>query len=179
MAKLLGGRGEVALMLIPGHSSLLERVQGYREALKKYPDIKIVVEGNDGDSQVECAKECQAILHAHPNLAGFGCVDAIGGQGAAEALKLAGRAGKVKIVAMDRDDATLLYIKQGLIDVSIAQRTYLMSYMALQMLYDLHNNRIKFADDWRKLGVNPLPREVDTGTFIITKENVDSFRRDK
>ena len=65
------------------------------------------------------------------------------------------------------------------IDASIAQRTYMMAYLALQMLYDLRNGRIKFTDDWRKVGVNPLPPVVDTGTFVIDKRNVDEFRRNK
>jgi ribose transport system substrate-binding protein len=179
LAKLLGGRGEVALMYIPGWDNLIQRIQGYKDALAKYPDIKIVKIGNDKGSQTEAEKECRAILQAFPNLAGFGCVAAIGGQGAAVAVKQAGKKGKVKIVAMDRDEATLQFIQEGVIDASIAQRTYMMTYLALQMLYDLRNNRIKFTDDWRKVGVNPLPPVVDTGTFVINKENVDSFRRNK
>jgi ribose transport system substrate-binding protein len=179
LAKLLGGRGEVALMYIPGWDNLIQRIQGYKDALAKYPDIKIVKIGNDKGSQTEAEKECRAILQAFPNLAGFGCVAAIGGQGAAVAVKQASKKGKVKIVAMDRDEATLQFIQEGVIDASIAQRTYMMTYLALQMLYDLRNNRIKFTDDWRKVGVNPLPPVVDTGTFVINKENVDSFRRNK
>jgi ribose transport system substrate-binding protein len=179
LAKLLGGRGEVALMYIPGWDNLIQRVQGYKDALAKYPDIKIVKVGNDKGSQTEAEKECRAILQAFPDLAGFGCVAAVGGQGAAVAVKQAGKAGKVRIVAMDRDEATLQFIQEGVIDASIAQRTYIMTYLALQMLYDLRNDRIKFTGDWRKIGVNPLPPVVDTGTFVIDRTNVDSFRRNK
>jgi ribose transport system substrate-binding protein len=177
LAKLLGGRGEVALLYIPGWDNLIQRIQGYKAALAKYPDIKIVKVGNDKGSQTEAEKECRAILQAYPNLAGFGCVAAIGGQGAAVAVKQTGKTGKVRIVAMDRDEATLQFIREGVIDASIAQRTYMMAYLALQMLFDLRNDRIRFTDDWRKVGVNPLPPVVDTGTFVIDKGNVDYFRR--
>jgi len=179
LAKLLGGRGEVALMYIPGWDNLIQRVDGYKAALAKYPGIRVVKIGNDKGSQTEAEKECRAILQAYPNLAGFGCVAAIGGQGAAVAVKQAGKAGRVKIVAMDRDEATLQFIQEGVIDASIAQRTYMMAYLALQMLYDLRNDRIRFTDDWRRIGVNPLPPVVDTGTFVIDKSNVDFFRRNK
>ena len=179
LAKLLDGRGEVALIYIPGWDNLTQRINGYKDALAKYPDIKVVAIGNDKGSQTEAEKECRAILQANPNLAGFGCVDAIGGQGAAVAVKQAGKVGKVKIVAMDRDEATLQFIQEGVIDASIAQRTYLMSYLALQMLYDLRNDRIQFTKDWKKVGVNPLPINVDTGTFVITKDNVAQFRRNQ
>jgi ribose/xylose/arabinose/galactoside ABC-type transport system permease subunit/ABC-type sugar transport system substrate-binding protein len=179
LAKLLAGQGEVALMYIPGWDNLIQRIQGYKDALGKYPGIKIVKIGNDKGSQTEAEKECRAILQAYPNLAGFGCVAAIGGQGAAVAVKQAGKAGRVKIVAMDRDEATLQFIQEGVIDASIAQRTYMMAYLALQMLYDLRNGRIKFTDDWRKVHVNPLPPLVDTGTFVVDKSNVAYFRRNK
>ena len=179
LAKLLGGRGEVALMYIPGWDNLIQRVEGYKAALAKYPEIKVVKVGNDKGSQTEAEKECRAILQAFPNLAGFGCVAAVGGQGAAVAVKQAGKAGRVRIVAMDRDEATLQFIQEGVIDASIAQRTYMMTYLALQMLYDVRNDRIKFTGDWRKIGVNPLPPVVDTGTFVIDRSNVESFRRNK
>jgi ribose transport system substrate-binding protein len=177
LASLLDGRGEVALIYLPGTDHLTRRMQGYKDALAKYPDIKVVATGNDKGSSTEAEKECRAILQANPNLAGFGCVDATGGEAAAVAIKQAGKVGKVKIVAMDRDEATLQFIQEGVIDASIAQRTYLMSYLALQMLYDLHNDRIQFTKDWKKVGVNPLPINVDTGTFVITKDNVAQFRR--
>jgi ribose transport system substrate-binding protein len=179
LARLLGGQGEVALLSIPGQDNLARRLKGYEDALAKHPGIKIVQIGNDHGSQTEAEKECRSLIQVYPNLSGFGCVEAGGGQGAAVAVKQAGKVGKIKIVAMDRDEATLQFIQEGVVDASIAQRTYTMSYLALQMLYDLRNERIKFTDDWRKPQVNPLPPGVDTGSFVITKKNVAFFRRDK
>ena len=177
LAELIGGRGEVALIAIPGADNLSQRVAGYRKAFESYPDIKVVALGNDQGSPPIAQAQCRAILQAHPNLAGFGCVAAIGGQGAAVAVKEAKKSGIVKIVAMDRDEATLNFIREGLIQVSIAQRTYSMPYIALQLLYNLRNGDFKMLKDWQKAGISPLPKNVDTGTFPITKDNVDSFVR--
>jgi ribose transport system substrate-binding protein len=176
LAKRLDGRGEVALMYIPGADNLRQRVDGYMAALKKYPGIKVIQTGNDQGSVSEAQKVCRTILQAHPDLAGFGCVDAIGGQGAAVAVKEAGKIGKIKIVAMDRDEATLQFIEEGIIDASVGQRSYTMSYVGLQMLYNLRNGQMRLVDgDWRKVGLNPLPTNVDTGSFPITKENAKYF----
>ncbi len=177
LAKLLGGRGEVALLTIPGADNLAKRIKGYQDALSKYPDMKIVQIGNDHGSQTEAEKECRALIQVHPDLAGFGCVAAAGGQGAAVAVKQAGKVGKIKIVAMDRDEATLQFIQEGVIDASIAQRTYMMPYLALQMLYDLRNRHIRSTEDWQKIRINPLPPNVDTGSFVINKGNVEQLRR--
>lgn len=183
LGKALGGRGEVALIYIPGADNLVQRLNGCKDALKKYPDINVVAVGNDQGSLTEGQKVCRTIMQAHPDLKGFGCVDAGGGQGAAVAVKEAGKIGKVHIIGMDRDEVTLQFIEQGIIDASIGQRTYTMAYTALQLVYNLRNDQIRMVRDWKKIGVSPLPPLIDTGTFVITKDNVKEFyhgvRRDE
>jgi ribose transport system permease protein len=177
MARSLGGKGRIFLLSIPGQSNLEERVRGYRDAIANYPGIQIVNIGNDRGDASEAAKVARSALRAYPDLAGFGCVDAAGGEGAAVAVKERGLNGKVKIVAMDRNEATLNLIEEGIIDSSIAQRTYTMAYMALGMLFDLSHNRVKLVKDWRSAGILPLPSNIDTGTIAITRDNVAHFRR--
>lgn len=179
LGKLLNGKGEVFLLSVPGEPNLEERIKGYQDALAKHPGITIVDVGNDRADANEAAKAARNILSAHPNIAGVGCVDSGGGEGTAVVLREKGLVGKVKIVGMDRNDATLNLIEEGVIDASIAQRTYTMAYMSLGMLYDLHHNKVRMVDDWRAAGVLPLPTDVDTGTVVITKENVDAFKRKK
>ncbi|HWQ36021.1 MAG TPA: substrate-binding domain-containing protein [Blastocatellia bacterium] len=177
LGKILNGKGEVFMLSVPGEPNLEARVKGYRDALTKFPEIRIINVGNDRADPAEAAKVARAALSANPNLAAFGCVDAGGGEGAAVVLKEKGLVGKVKIVGMDRNEATLNLIEEGVIDASIAQRTYTMAYMGLGMLYDLHHNKVKMVSDWRSAGVLPLPTNVDTGTVVITKENVKAFRK--
>jgi ribose transport system permease protein len=179
LGKLLNGKGEVFLLTVPGEPNLEDRIRGYQDALAKFPGVKIIDIGNDRADPGEGAKVARNLLSAHPNIAGVGCVDAGGGEGAAIVLREKGLVGKVKIVGMDRNEATLSLIEEGVIDASIAQRTYTMAYMALGMLYDLHHNKVRMVDDWRKAGVLPLPTNVDTGTVVITKENVSAFKRKK
>jgi len=179
LAKAIGYKGEVALLTTPGLSNLQERVRGYKDALAKYPGIKIVAIGDDKADHAVAATATAAILQAHPNLAGIGCVDAGGGAGAAVAVKEAGKVGKIKIVAMDRDEITLDYIKKGIIYASIAQKTALMSYLGVKLLYSLNHNPIPITTDNVKAGVIPLPRYIDTGIEIITKENVDFWYHKK
>ena len=48
-------------------------------------------------------------------------------------------------------------------------------YHKSQMLYGLNHDRIKMVKDWRKAATCPLPALVDTGTVVITPENVEFF----
>ncbi len=176
LAKAIGGKGEVAFLTVPGQWNLEERRRGYEAALANFPEIKIVAVGNDQVEESQAAAQAKSILQAHPNLAGFGCVDAAGGAGAAVAVRDAGKKGRLKIVAMDRNEATLDFIEQGYIQVSLAQRSYSMAYLGLKMLYDLNHGRIKMVPDWRKAQTCPLPASVDTGAVVITPDNVQFFR---
>jgi ribose/xylose/arabinose/galactoside ABC-type transport system permease subunit/ABC-type sugar transport system substrate-binding protein len=179
LARSVNGKGEIAILSIPGQDNLEGRLRGCRDALARYPNISLVRVGNDQALATEAEKVARSILQAYPNLAGFGCVDAAGGEGCAVAVKEVGKVGKVKIIAMDRNETTLEYIQQGIIEASIAQRTYTMAYMGLELLYDLNHNNIHLVNDWKKAGIVPLPRTIDTGTIVIDKKNVESFRRNQ
>ncbi|MBU6399578.1 MAG: substrate-binding domain-containing protein [Verrucomicrobia bacterium] len=179
LARQIGGRGEVAILTIPGQWNLEERRRGYEAALAQYPGIKIVAVGNDQAEESQAAAEAKSILQAHPDLAGMGCVDAAGGVGAAVAVRDVGKQGVIKIIAMDRNEATLDFIEQGFIQASLAQRSYSMAYLGLQMLHDLNHGKIKMIADWRAAGTCPLPALVDTGAVIITPANVRHFRHAK
>jgi ribose transport system substrate-binding protein len=77
LAKALGGRGKVAIINHPVVTSVLDRVQGFHDALAAYPDITIVadVEGQGvRDKSLEVTAD---VLQANPALDGiFGINDA-------------------------------------------------------------------------------------------------------
>lgn len=175
LGKLLNGKGKVAILTVPGQDNLMQRVDGYKDALKKWPGIEVIAELNDQSSNTEGLKVARAILQSRPDLTAFACVEATGGVSAATAVKEANKVGKIKIVAMDRDDPTLRLIEEGVIDASVAQRSYTMTYTALQLLYNLRNGQVKLVDDWKAADVNPLPPHIDTGSFLITPDTAAMF----
>jgi len=85
-------------------------------------------------------------------------------------------AGKVPIVAFDKDPKTLELIEKGAIAATIAQKPYVMSYYGLKFLDDLHHNAVKEFKDWRSAPAAPLPTWVDTGTAVVDKNNLAVFR---
>lgn len=176
MGKLLGGRGEVAVSTVTGQLNHEERKLGFIETLaKEYPKIKVVAIGNDNNDQTKAATLVAGFLQANPNLKGIFCTDSLGGVGAGIALREANALGRVKIVSFDTDKGTLDLIREGVISATITQGTWNMGYWALQFLYNVKHNLVKPARNWKKKGINPLPGVVDTGTNIVTKNNVDAF----
>jgi ribose transport system substrate-binding protein len=132
----------------------------------------------DTKSEVPMAAQAAAaVLSAVPDLAGIGCVEAAGGAGAATAVKEADRAGKVKIVAMDRDNDILTYIENGIIDATVVQQTMLMPYYGLMILYQLNHHDLPISSDNKTSGVTAVPRVIDTGTILVDKSVCRAFMR--
>jgi ribose transport system substrate-binding protein len=177
MAALLDGKGKVALMTKPGQSNLEERVRGYQEALKQSPGIEVVRVADTQSDPVVAAQAAGSLLQQYPDLAGIACVEAAGGTGAATAVREANRAGKVKIVAMDRGNEVLEYIKDGVISATVAQQTALMPFYAVQILYNLSNHPVPVTSDNAKAGITGVPEVIDTGVVIVDKDNYQYFVR--
>jgi ribose transport system substrate-binding protein len=177
LAELIGKKGKVAIMTKPGQSNLEERVQGYKEALAKYPDISIVQIVDTKSDPVVAAQAASALLQKYPDLAGIACVEAAGGSGAATAVKEAKLDGKIKIVAMDRGNDVIQSIEDGIISATVAQQTALMPYYAVQILYNLNNSKVSISSDNKAAGVKGIPTTVDTGVIIVDKNNAKYFKR--
>jgi ribose transport system substrate-binding protein len=177
LAELIGGKGKVALMTKPGQSNLDERIKGYKDALAKFKDITLVQIVDTQSDAVIAAQVATAVLRRNPDLAGIGCVEAAGGTGAATAVKEAGLAGKVKVVAMDRGNEVLEQIGKGVISATIAQRTAIMPLYAVQILYNLANQTVPITGDNAKANVLPVPSYVDTGVIVVDNTNYKYFLR--
>jgi ribose transport system substrate-binding protein len=177
LARLIGERGAVAIMTKAGQSNLEERVRGYRDALAAYPSIRIAQIVDTQSDSVIAAQVATAALRKTPDLAGIACVEAAGGIGAATAVKEAGLAGKVKIVAMDRGNDVLDLIGQGVISATVVQRTVLMPLYATQILYNLANHEAPITTDNKAAGVSAAPSSIDTGVILVDRENYRYFVR--
>jgi len=178
MAELLNGEGKVALMTKVGQPNLEERIKGYKDALAKFPKMRIVREIDTGSDPIRAAQAAATLIQKYPDLAGIGCVEAAGGAGAATAVREAGKVGRIKIVAMDRGSGVLHYIEEGVITASIAQQTALMPYYAVLILHTLNHTDIPITSANEKAGVSGCPAVIDTGVIIVDKSNYKYFVRE-
>jgi ribose transport system substrate-binding protein len=177
LASLIGGKGKVAIMTKPGQANLEERIAGYKAALASFKDIQIVQIADTQSDPVVAAQAAATLLQKYPDLAGIACVEAAGGSGAATAVREAKKAGKVKIIAMDRGNEVLDGIKEGVISASVAQQTALMPYYAVQILYNLNNSKVAITSNNKAAGVLGIPVVVDSGSVIIDSNNYMYFKR--
>ncbi|MEV6303317.1 ABC transporter substrate-binding protein [Actinoplanes sp. NPDC051861] len=115
MAKALGNKGEVAILLgAPGNNVTTLRTSGFKDQIAKIaPDIKITFEQTGNFSREEGQKVTEQLLQSNPNINGvYGENDEMA-LGAITALKGAGKkAGDVKIVSIDGTKGAV----QGIVD---------------------------------------------------------------
>ena len=89
LAKLLNGKGNIAIIDQPAITSVIDRVAGFREAISKYPDIKVVADVNGEGVRDKALIVTTDVLQANPELDGiFGINDdsALGALGAVNQL---------------------------------------------------------------------------------------------
>jgi ribose transport system substrate-binding protein len=171
--KELKGKGNVIVFTMPNQTNLEDRMRGYRDVFEKAAGIKIArVVDIKGDPRI-VFDQTQAIVDKKEPIDGFICLEAQGGKEVATVLSNAKVTGKV-VVAMDTDEKTLDYVKQGVIAATIAQKPYTMGYVGIKMVDDYHHSKADIAKMASTKGpMSPLPAYVDTGATLVDKSNVD------
>jgi ribose transport system substrate-binding protein len=129
-----------------------------------------------GDPRVAFDTTDQIIGKERDKVNAFVCLEAQAGREVATVLNNRNVKDKV-VMAMDTDNDTLDWIDKGMIAATIAQKPYTMSLVGLHILDDLYHNKLsRFDADWANDPFAPIPAFVDTGTALIDKKNLQTFR---
>lgn len=100
LAKALNGKGNIAIINHPAVTSVLDRVQGFRDAIAPYPDIKVVADVSGQGVRDRSLQVTTDVLQAHPDLAGIFGINDDSALGALDAVQQFKRPGIV-IVGYD------------------------------------------------------------------------------
>jgi len=164
LAKAMGEKGTVAILA--GNQSapnLQNRVAGAKEALKKYPNMKLNEPGvfYHVETPEKAAEAVQQAQNANPSIQGWAM---IGGWPLFTANALKWPAGSIKVVAVDALPAQLGYVKDGYVEALLAQDCYGWGTKSVEILLD-------------KIIKNQSPSDVKVidPLTMVTKENVDSY----
>lgn len=177
VAAQLHGKGNVVFFTMPGQPNLEERLKGYRDIFSNYPGIKIAdIFDIKGDPGLAMDKTVEYLARTGPGkIDAFVCLQSSSGKDVGESFKRKNATGRV-LVSMDTDEATLLLIKEGVIDSTIAQKPYTMALLGLKGLDDIHHYPPKsLAGDYGPDPFALFPAFVDTGVALVDKGNVDAI----
>ena len=159
LAKLLGGKGKVAMLrFVKGQANTTEREEGFLEAMAQYENIQMIVKDNYAGGTTEEAKtSCKNIMDQIKQADGVFCPNELSTTGMLLALRDAHVAGKIKFVGFDTPALVIDALKKGEVSALIAQDPSRMGYLSVKTIVDyIRGNKIKDAID---IGVNVVTRE--------------------
>src|SRR5262249_45091527 len=122
LVKQTGGRAKVAVLEgIPGHETGDSRLRGFRDGIKDTPDVQIVASQTANWERDQGFNVFQNMLQAHPEVdTVFACNDMMA-LGALEAIRAAGKTGRIKVVGFDAVEDARKAIEDGTMAASVAQ----------------------------------------------------------
>lgn len=156
---LLNGKGNVAILDLSTVTSVQDRVRGFKEALAKYPGIKIVADQDvDGAKRENAVPKATDILTAHPdvNLI-FGINDPVA-LGALSALQQQNKSG-ISVVGFDAVNEAQNYIAQkGVLKADAIQYPHLIGAATIDAIV-------------RSLNGENVPQTLPIPTGLVTAES--------
>lgn len=166
LLEAIGRSGKVCIQsLQPGVSATDLREEGCLEVLATAKEqIDLLGINFDGGSITLAKEQILETLEQHPDLAGvIGAGGDYSSKGVVQAIKGAGKAGKVKIVRFDASEQAEEEIRSGITHVAIAQRPFEMGRIAVEYALKALNGEAE-----------GLAKHVDTGFILIDRLNLDA-----
>jgi len=168
MAKLLGGKGSVAVLrYAEGSDSTTKREDGFLDAIAAFAGIEIVTSnqyaGVTTESALQAAENMLSRFGGNEEnlqLDGIFCATEPTALGILRALQNSGYAGKVRFVGFDSSDKMISALRAGELNGFVVQNPMRIGYLAVKTLADHIQGK-------------QVPRRIDTGSILVTRENLD------
>ena len=163
MAELLPEGGDIFLIRCQeGSASTTERERGFLETVQREaPRLRFLVQDQYGGSTTEPAYQlAENLLGRFPEVDGIFCPNESTTFGTLRALQEAGLAGKVKFVGFDSSPKLVQALRNGHLHGLVHQDPMKMGYVGVVQIV-------------RHLRGQPVEARVDTGVYLITRENMD------
>jgi ribose transport system substrate-binding protein len=166
LGALLGGKGNVIVLRYQeGSASTHNREEGFLEAIRKFPEIKLLSDNQYGGATTESAFSASENLLIAQNagkgqLQGVFCPNESTTFGMLLALEKAGLAGKVRFIGFDSSTKLVEGVKAGKIDGLVLQNPFNMGYLGVKTLV-MHLKKQK------------VESRIDTGASLVDKANME------
>jgi ribose transport system substrate-binding protein len=162
LAILLGEKGKVYVNTTnPDVSSVLGRVKGFQEGIAEFPNMEVVGIDYNLDVQQKAREQTLAALQKYPDIVGVFGTNLFSAQGSYQAVVEAGLSGAVKIASWDASPELINALKEGQLDLVLAQKPAEMGALAVEWGYKFFKENIQ------------IPKKIIPGFEFFTQENVN------
>ena len=153
VARALGGKGLLAVIGQPTVTSVLDRVQGFRDAIAKYPGLSIVTEVNGEGVRDKAMQAASDVLQAHPDLKGIFGINDDSALGTLDAVKQFKR-DNIVIVGYDATPPAVDAIKKNTaLKADVVQYPGKIGENTIERIHDLFGGKTVPAVDPVEVGI--------------------------
>jgi ribose transport system substrate-binding protein len=142
-----------------------ERVQGIKDVLTG-SNITILDVRTDDVDDVRAKANAADTLVRYPDIKGLVGLWSYNGPAILNAVREAGKTGRVRIITFDEADETLAGIKAGDIHATVVQQPYEFGYQAIKRMAQAVRGDRSFI---------PETRQIIVPTLVVNRANVDEF----
>src|SRR5688572_32708946 len=144
-----------------------ERIQGIKETLAG-SNIRMIDVRTDDVDDVRAKANAADTLVRYPDIKGLVGLWSYNGPAILNAVRQAGKVGRVRIVAFDEADETLAGVKEGAIHATVVQQPYEFGYQAITRMAQAARGDRSFI---------PENKQIIVPTLVVNRANVDEFTR--
>ncbi len=181
-ARLMNNEGELAIITATLTAANQREWMKHIEARLKstYPNIKLVAVRPCDDLKDRAQSEATALMSANPNLKLIMAICTPGVPGAAEAVKQAGKTGKVKVIGLGLPNENKRYVHEGVTESVILWNTMDLGYLTIYAGTALAKDELKpGAKSFKAGSMGTFEIKGDNillgKPFIFNKGNIDQF----
>lgn len=163
LATRLGGQGKVVVLrYVEGSASTTKREEGFIDAIRSnHPDIEILSDNQYGGATLEgCLSSAENLLDRFAEIDGIFAPCEPVTVAFMRTLDQSGRKADTVLVGFDASEALVDGLRKGQVDGLVVQSPFAMGERGVQLLVET-------------LGGATVPKRVDTGCVVITKENMN------
>ena len=181
-ARLMNNEGEFAIItatLTAGNQrEWLKHIDA--RLAEKYPKMKLVAVRPSDDLKDKAQSEATALMSANPNLKLLMAICTPGTPGAAEAVKQAGKTGKVKVIGLGLPNENKRYVHEGVTESVVLWNTGDLGYLTVYAGVALAKDELKpGAKNFKAGSIGIFEIKGDNillgKPFIFNKGNIDQF----
>ena len=181
-ARLTDAQGEFAIITASLTAQNMIEWQKQIEARRasKYPRLKMVALRPCDDLKDKAQSEATTLLSAHPELKLIMAICSPAVPGAAEAVKQAGKTGKVKVIGLGLPSENRRYVKEGVTESVILWKTEDLGYLTVHATHAVLKGQLKAGAQSFRAGnqgdYQIVGDQILLGNpFIFNKTNIDDF----
>ena len=181
-ARLLNEQGEFAVITASLTAANMNEWRKHIEArlAAKYPKMKMATIRPCDDLKDKAQSEATAILSAYPQVQLLMAICSPAVPGAAEAVKQAGKGGKVKVIGLGLPSENRKYVKEGITQSVILWKTVDLGYLTVHAAHALAQGKLKpGATSYAAGRLGNLDVQGDSillgKPFVFNAENIDQF----